>query len=357
MKLSDFDYDLPPGMIAQEPSSSRDKSKLLILDLKIDEIHHKKFNNIIDYFEPGDTLVLNNTRVINARLHGHKTTGGKIELLLLDSELGDSNIVECLIKGRVRPNVEITLDKPKGINQELKVRVLEQIDGGKYKVEFKTQGQFKINELLSKFGELPLPPYIKKDLQDPNRYQTVYSNQNGSIAAPTAGLHFTPELMQKLEEKGVIITYLTLHISYGTFTPVRTENVKSHTMDREYGILSEDSVNRINQARNSKNSKLTAVGTTSVRTLETAVQNSILADGSLEELHPWQGWTELFIYPGFEFKAGIDNLITNFHLPKSTLLMLVSAFAGRENILKAYKEAIENKYRFYSLGDAMMIIK
>jgi len=363
MKLSDFDYELPPGMIAQEPASSRDRSKLLILDLQNDTIQHVKFSNIIDYFDSGDTIVLNDTRVVNARLHGHKSTGGKVELLLLDPQLEDSRnsanpyIVECLIKGRVRPDVEFTLDYPKQFDHEIKVRVLEQIDGGKYKVEFKTQEPITINELLTKYGELPLPPYIKKSLQDSNRYQTVYSNQDGSIAAPTAGLHFTPELLQKLEDKGVIISFITLHISYGTFTPVRTDNIKNHRMDREYGILSEGTVKKINQARNSKGSKLTAVGTTTVRTLETAAHNCGSIGGSVLEIQPWQGWTELFIYPGFDFKAGIDVMITNFHLPKSTLLMLVSAFAGRENILKAYKEAIEKKYRFYSLGDAMMIIK
>ncbi|MFW9875561.1 MAG: tRNA preQ1(34) S-adenosylmethionine ribosyltransferase-isomerase QueA [Candidatus Thorarchaeota archaeon] len=363
MKLSDFYYDLPKNKIAQKPANYRDLSKLLLLDLKNDKIEHLKFKNIIDLFNPGDTIVLNDTRVINARLFGSKSTRGKLELLILDTHLLaekniDGNIVvECLIKGRVRPGLTININLGNNQNKSISATILKQIEGGRFKVEIKTETS--LHDLLSNHGHLPLPPYIKDELKIPERYQTVYSKVQGSVAAPTAGLHFTEKLLKRLKKKRINIAYLTLHISYGTFTPVRTENIIDHRMDREYAILDEENAKIINNARKSTNARLIAVGTTTVRTLETVAMT--LKDPNVKDkfqyLKPWEGWTDLFIYPGFKFKSGIDILITNFHLPKSTLLMLVSAFAGREKIFDAYSKAIKRNYRFYSLGDAMMIIK
>ena len=363
MKLSDFDYYLPKNMIAQTPTPERDKAKLLKLDIGGDSIEHLVFGQVTDLLKPGDVLVVNDSRVVNARLFGHKSTGGKVELLILEPHeldisphAGEKQVIaECLVKGKVRPGMEIRIDPGASNRPDLYAHVLEKAEGGKCRIEFESDGP--LVEVFSKYGYLPLPPYIKKDLKAPDRYQTVYSKNNGSVAAPTAGLHFTPELLRKLENKGVEIVYLTLHISYGTFTPVRTENIVDHRMDREYAILTRENAARINRARASRQGRLVAVGTTTVRTLETAARNSISTGGIVKEFEPWSGWTDLFIYPGFEFRAGIDILITNFHLPRSTLLMLVSAFAGKENILKAYQEAIDKKYRFYSLGDAMMIIR
>ena len=361
MRLSDFDYDLPKYRIAQKPVSKRDLSKLLLLDVKNDKIEHFKFKKIIDLLHPGDTIVLNNTRVINARLFARKHTGGKIELLVLDSHtLEQQNsegqiFAECLISGRVRPGIDIRIDIGNKQKKNLTGTIVEQIEGGRFKVEFKTKES--LQKLLSKHGHLPLPPYIKKDLKSPERYQTVYSKVQGSVAAPTAGLHFTTDLIKNLKNKGVSIAYLTLHISYGTFTPVRTESIIEHRMDKEYAILDQRNANLINQTRNSKEGRLIAVGTTTVRTLETIARKIKTSNEQSQDIPPWEGWTDLFIYPGFEFKAGIDILITNFHLPKSTLLILVSAFANRDKIFEAYAEAIKRDYRFYSLGDAMMIIK
>jgi len=382
MKLSDFDYYLPKNMIAQSPVAKRDCSKLLKLNLSSGEIQHQRFNQITDILRAGDVLVLNDSRVINARFFGHKPTGGKIELLVLDSNIinqpqdTDSIVVDCLVKGKVSPelNVDLNLEHKQTQIQNQKTAVsaklLKHVSGGRFKVKFNSEIPF--NELLPKYGSVPLPPYIKQELEDPERYQTIYSKNLGSIAAPTAGLHFTPELLKTLEDNGIQIAYITLHISYGTFTPVHTENITQHKMDREYAILTTRNSDIINQVYKSKMDKpkgtsgrLVAVGTTVVRTLETIALNSSInsslnslsANGTIKQLSPWEGWTQLFIYPGFKFKAGIDILITNFHLPKSTLLMLVTAFAGRSPIIKAYKEAIEKKYRFYSLGDSMMIIK
>ncbi len=365
MILSDFDYDLPKELIAQQPVSQRDQSRLLMLNLSKDTIDHLKFNQIINILNKGDTLVVNNTRVINARLFGHKTTGGKIELLILEPYLKNKNnnqtniITDCLIKGKVKPGMDVILNlHPKKdnlliSNRQIKVHVLENISGGRFRVEFDSEIPF--HELLSSYGQVPLPPYIKQELNDPERYQTIYSNNLGSIAAPTAGLHFTHELFNKIKNKGVKIVDITLHINYGTFTPVRTEDITLHQMEREYAILTKKSSEIINSTIES-NGRLVAVGTTTVRTLETIALRSSMNRKKMR-LEPWEGWTDLFIYPGFEFKSGINFLITNFHLPKSTLLMLVCAFATREKIFKAYREAIEKRYRFYSLGDAMMIIK
>jgi len=378
MRLSDFDYYLPKNMIAQSPIAKRDCSKLLKLNLPSGETQHLRFNQITDILRAGDVLVLNDSRVINARFFGHKPTGGKIELLVLDSNIInqpqdiDSIVVDCLVKGKVSPglNVDLSLEHKQNLKQNQKAMVsaqlLEHVSGGRFKVKINSEIPF--NELLPKYGSVPLPPYIKQELKDPERYQTIYSKNLGSIAAPTAGLHFTPELLKTLEDNGIQIAYITLHISYGTFTPVHTENITQHKMDREYAILTTRNSDIINQVYKSKMDKpkgtsgrLVAVGTTVVRTLETIALNSSInslsANGTIEQLSPWEGWTQLFIYPGFKFKAGIDILITNFHLPKSTLLMLVTAYAGHNPIIKAYKEAIEKNYRFYSLGDSMMIIK
>jgi S-adenosylmethionine:tRNA ribosyltransferase-isomerase len=330
------------------------------LDLVNNSIEHLRFDKIVELLNPGDTIVVNDTRVVNARLLGHKPTGGRIELLVLEPHTLEqvntesSVIAECLVKGKVRPPIELEIEPLAGENQNIKAKVLEQISGGKFKVEFNVQQP--MDHVFSKYGLQPLPPYIKQDLESPERYQTVYSSSKGSVAAPTAGLHFTPEILTKLEKNGVQIAKVTLHISYGTFIPVRTEDISRHKMDKEYAILTQDNAEKINCTINNEQTRLVAVGTTAVRTLETVAKFS-RGLNKTNKLSPWEGWTELFIYPGFEFRSGIDILITNFHLPKSTLLMLVSAYAGRENILKAYQTAINMKYRFYSLGDTMMIIK
>ncbi len=364
MKLSDFDYDLPKKLIAQTPKQKRDHSKLLLLNLANDLIEHRTFHQISEILTSDDILVVNDTRVINARLFGHKTTGGKIELLILEPQLSNHTnnqipeTADCLVKGKVREGTELEIalqSKPKQKGHHIvKARIIKNISGGRFKVEF--DSEIPMNEFLVKHGQLPLPPYIKKELNSPERYQTIYSTNLGSIAAPTAGLHFTSELLGNLKRKGIRIAYITLHINYGTFTPVRTEDITLHKMEREYAILTEKNAELINTAY-SAGGRLVAVGTTTMRTLETIALNNSSTNKTVNQLKPCHGWTELFIYPGFKFKAGVDILITNFHLPRSTLLMLVSAFAGREPIFRAYHEAIEKKYRFYSLGDAMMIIK
>jgi S-adenosylmethionine:tRNA ribosyltransferase-isomerase len=357
MKLSDFDYYLPQHMIAQEPATVRDKSKLLIYEPTREVIQHSEFHEISNFLKDGDTLVLNDTRVVNARLFGNKPTGGKIELLVLEpfSEETASkkgNVYECLVKGKIRSGMDVDLKLKTDQRSPVIARILEQIEGGRYKVEFDSSAN--ISELIETHGHVPLPPYIHKELQTPERYQTIYSRIDGSVAAPTAGLHFTPKLLERLKGVGINIAYITLHVSYGTFIPVRTEDVTQHKMDKEYAVLTSENAELINRAVASDTGRLVAVGTTTVRTLETIARQNT---GKKELIKPWSGWSELFIYPGFKFKSGIDILITNFHLPKSTLLMLVSAFAGRENILRTYQEAIEHNYRFYSFGDAMMIIK
>lgn len=342
MKLEEFDFYLPEELIAQTPLLKRDTSKLLTINRKENTYEHKVFSDIIDYFNPGDTLVLNNTRVMPARLYGQKTdTGAAIEVLLLKNK--EHNMWECLVKPAKRIKVGSIVSFGDGIMEAECVKVLD--DGFRY-FEFKYEGIFQ--ERLDELGTMPLPPYIKERLTDKERYQTVYSKEVGSSAAPTAGLHFTNELLDKIKQKGVNIVYLTLHVGLGTFRPVSVENIEDHDMHSEYYTLDEETANVINETKKN-GGRVFSVGTTSTRTLETIARDN---DG---EIVPASGWTNIFIYPGFEFKC-VDGLITNFHLPKSSLIMLVSAFYNREKVLELYKIAVENKYRFFSFGDAMIII-
>lgn len=340
MKTEDFYYDLPEELIAQYPIEDREESRLLLLDKETGNIEDRIFKDIIDYLHPGDCLVLNDTKVIPARLFGNREgKNERIEFLLLRRI--ENDIWETLVRPgkKVKPGNRIVFG-----NGILVAEVLSIEEDGTRKVEFKYKGIFE--EMLDKLGEMPLPPYIKEKLEDKERYQTVYSKHEGSAAAPTAGLHFTKELLNKIEEKGVNISYLTLHVGLGTFRPVKVENIEEHHMHSEYYEVSEEAAEMINRTKKD-GGRVIAVGTTSTRTLETI--------GSLEgKILPKKGWTDIFIYPGYDFKI-IDGLITNFHLPESTLLMLVSALAGRDNILMAYKHAIENRYRFFSFGDAMFI--
>jgi S-adenosylmethionine:tRNA ribosyltransferase-isomerase len=342
MKLEEFDFYLPEELIAQTPLLKRDTSKLLTINRKENTYEHKVFSDIIDYFNPGDTLVLNNTRVMPARLYGQKKdTGAAIEVLLLKNK--EHNMWECLVKPAKRIKVGSIVSFGDGIMEAECVKVLD--DGFRY-FEFKYEGIFQ--ERLDELGTMPLPPYIKERLTDKERYQTVYSKEIGSSAAPTAGLHFTNELLDKIKQKGVNIVYLTLHVGLGTFRPVSVENIEDHDMHSEYYTLDEETANVINETKKN-GGRVFSVGTTSTRTLETIARDN---DG---EIVPASGWTNIFIYPGFEFKC-VDGLITNFHLPKSSLIMLVSAFYNREKVLELYKIAVENKYRFFSFGDAMIII-
>ena len=339
MTTDDFDYDLPKELIAQTPLSKRDESKLLVLDKETGEVTHKKFYDIIDYLNPGDALVINDTKVIPARIIGEKEdTGAVIELLLL-KEIGDT--WECLAKPQKRLKVGTIISFGGGI---LKAKVSEIKDEGITIVKLIYEGI--LMEILEKLGTMPLPPYIHEKLSDQNRYQTVYAKDYGSAAAPTAGLHFTKELLKKIEEKGIKIVHVTLHVGLGTFRPVMVSDVTKHKMHTEHFIITKEAADTLNSVRAS-GGRIIAVGTTSVRTLETVMQNN-------EEFVPMVGDTSIFIYPGYKFKA-IDALITNFHLPKSTLVMLVSAFASRDKILNAYNIAIQNDYRFFSFGDAMFI--
>ena len=342
MKLEEFDFYLPDELIAQTPLLKRDTSKLLSIDRNNNTYEHRVFSDIIEYFNPGDTLVLNNTRVMPARLYGQKKdTGAAIEVLLLKNK--EHNMWECLVKPAKRIKVGSVVSFGDGIMEAECVKVLD--DGFRY-FEFKYEGIFQ--ERLDELGTMPLPPYIKERLTDKERYQTVYSKEVGSSAAPTAGLHFTNELLEQIKSKGVNIVYLTLHVGLGTFRPVSVENIEDHDMHSEYYTLDEKTANVINETK--KNGRrVFSVGTTSTRTLETIARDN---DG---EIVPASGWTNIFIYPGFEFKC-VDGLITNFHLPKSSLIMLVSAFYNREKVLELYKIAVENKYRFFSFGDAMIII-
>lgn len=342
MKLEEFDFYLPEELIAQTPLLKRDTSKLLTINRKENTYEHKVFSDIIDYFNPGDTLVLNNTRVMPARLYGQKKdTGAAIEVLLLKNK--EHNMWECLVKPAKRIKVGSIVSFGDSIMEAECVKVLD--DGFRY-FEFKYEGIFQ--ERLDELGTMPLPPYIKERLTDKERYQTVYSKEVGSSAAPTAGLHFTNELLDKIKQKGVNIVYLTLHVGLGTFRPVSVENIEDHDMHSEYYTLDEETANVINETKKN-GGRVFSVGTTSTRTLETIARDN---DG---EIVPASGWTNIFIYPGFEFKC-VDGLITNFHLPKSSLIMLVSAFYNREKVLELYKIAVENKYRFFSFGDAMIII-
>lgn len=340
MKTDDFDYFLPEELIAQTPLETRSDSRLMIL--KSDgEVTHKNFYNIVDYLNPGDALVINDTKVIPARLIGLKeVTNAVIELLLL-KDLGN-NIWECLAKPQKRLHVDTIISFGNGI---LKAKVVEILEDGITKVELLYDGI--LMEILDKLGAMPLPPYIHEKLENKDRYQTVYAKNYGSSAAPTAGLHFTEELLSELEEKGVNIVHITLHVGLGTFRPVSVEDVTKHQMHSEHYIMTEDAANKLNEVK-ANGKRIIAVGTTSTRTLETIMSNN-------EKFVPCSGDTSIFIYPGYKFKM-IDGLITNFHLPESTLIMLVSAFAGYDNVMAAYKHAVEDKYRFFSFGDAMLII-
>ena len=340
MSTDDFDYELPKELIAQTPLANRDEARLLILDKKTGEIEHQKFFNIIDYLNPGDALVINDTKVIPARIIGEKEdTGAVIELLLLKTINGDT--WECLAKPQKRLKVNTIISFGNGI---LKAKVCEIKEEGITIVNLIYDGI--LMEILDKLGTMPLPPYIHEKLENKDMYQTVYAKDYGSSAAPTAGLHFTDELLEKIQKKGIKIVPITLHVGLGTFRPVMVDDVKKHVMHEEHFIISKEAADTLNEVRKNKK-RIIAVGTTSVRTLETCLLNN-------DHFVPMIGDTKIFIYPGFKFKA-IDALITNFHLPKSTLVMLVSALAGRENILNAYKIAVENKYRFFSFGDAMFI--
>lgn len=340
MQLEDFDYELPEELIAQVPLKKRDSSRLLVLDKETGSIEHKHFPNILDYMEEGDTLVLNDTKVLPARLIGIKEeTNAVIEILLLKDIQADT--WECLTRPAKRVHVGTIISFGNG---ELKARCIEEKEDGIRNYELIYDGI--LLEILEKLGTMPLPPYIHEKLEDQSRYQTVYAKNIGSSAAPTAGLHFTKELLNKVKEKGVNIAYVTLHVGLGTFRPVQEDNILDHKMHTEYYQMSKETAELLTLTRKN-NKKIIAVGTTSVRTLETIMTK-------YGEFRECSGNTDIFIYPGYKFK-GIDYLITNFHLPKSTLVMLVSAFAGRENILNAYKEAVKEKYRFFSFGDSMLI--
>lgn len=341
MKLSEFTYELPEELIAQTPIEKRDTSRLLVLDKKTGQIEHKTFFDIVKYLSPNDCLVLNDTKVIPARIYGKKeATGGNMEFVLLKNKGNDVWEVLTRPGRKAIPGARFVFGD--GI---LKAQVMEVVEDGNRLVKFEYEGIFE--NILDKIGLMPLPPYIKEKLQDKNRYQTVYARENGSSAAPTAGLHFTNELLKQIEGMGVNIAKVTLHVGLGTFRPVKVENILEHKMHSEYFHIEQDACDKINQARKN-GGRIICVGTTSCRVLE-----SLDVDDN-NQIHPTKGNTDIFIYPGYTFKL-VDNLITNFHLPESTLLMLVSALAGRENILNAYNEAVSLKYRFFSFGDAMYI--
>ena len=339
MKVSEFNYDLPEELIAQVPIEKRDESRLMVLDRKMKTIEHKKFKDIIDYLEPGDCLVRNNTKVIPARIYGKKETGAHVEFLLLNNIEGD--IWETIVRPGNKLHIGTKVIFGDGI---LTADILDVMPGGTRKVEFHYEGIF--NEILDKIGLMPLPPYIHEELKDNDRYQTVYAKYEGSAAAPTAGLHFTPELLQKIQEKGVKIANVTLHVGIGTFRPVKEDEVEKHQMHTEHFYIKQEDVDMINETKKA-GGRVIAVGTTSCRVLETiADENGLVKETEAD--------TGIFIYPGYKFKC-LDGLITNFHLPQSTLLMLVSAFAGKDYIMNAYNEAVKEKYRFFSFGDAMFI--
>ena len=339
MKVSEFNYELPEELIAQTPLEKRDESRLMVLNAKKQTIEHKIFKDIINYLEPGDCLVRNNTKVIPARIYGKKETGAHVEFLLLNNIEGD--IWETIVRPGNKLHIGTKVIFGDGI---LKAEILDVMPGGTRKVKFIYKGIF--NEILDKIGLMPLPPYIHEELKDNERYQTVYAKYEGSAAAPTAGLHFTPELLEEIEKKGVKIANVTLHVGIGTFRPVKEETVEAHEMHTEHYYIKKEDVDKINETK--KNGKrVIAVGTTSCRVLETIANE----EGLVKET---EGDTSIFIYPGYNFKC-IDGLITNFHLPQSTLLMLVSAFVGKDYIMRAYNEAVKQKYRFFSFGDAMFL--
>ena len=334
MKTSDFDYHLPDNSIAQIPIEPRDSSRLLVLDRKTGEVTHRIFRDIGEYLNPGDLLVLNQTRVIPARLYAHKPTGGRVEILLLKRE--DLLTWECLVGGK-----GLSAGKRLSVENGPDADILSVLEGSRRLIKFSEP----VEPFFPKAGHIPLPPYIHTALSDPERYQTVYARESGSAAAPTAGLHFTPRLLEELRRKGVQIAYVTLHVGLDTFAPVNEENPEEHTIHTEWCELGRETADLINQSRN-RGGRIVAVGTTSVRTLESW-------KGGIP-IHPFNGPTDLFILPGYKFNL-VDGMVTNFHLPQSTLLMLVSAFAGRELILKTYETAIKEGYRFYSFGDAMLL--
>ncbi len=341
MELTDFDYDLPTELIAQDPLEKRDDSRLMVIHRDTDEIEDKIFSDVIDYLNPGDCLVVNDTKVIPARLLGVKEeTGANVEVLLLQNK--GNNVWETLVRPGKKMKVGARVDFGDGL---LKAEVMEVVSDGNRLVKFEYDGIWE--EILDKLGEMPLPPYIKHKLKDKNMYQTVYAEHEGSAAAPTAGLHFTNELLERIEKKGIKIARLTLHVGLGTFRPVKEKDIENHEMHSEYYIVPEEAAKTINETK-AHGGKIIAVGTTSVRTLETAGKE----DGTIE---PCSGWTQIYIYPGYKYKM-VDHLITNFHLPESTLIMLVSAFYDREKVLSAYKKAVDEKYRFFSFGDAMMLL-
>ena len=340
MKVSDFNYNLPKEIIAQVPIKNRDQSRLMVLDRKNKTIEHKIFKDIIDYLQPGDCLVRNNTKVIPARLYGVKEeTGANVEFLLLKRIDGD--IWEVMVKPgkKLMPGVRVEFG-----NGLLKAEVLEKLEGGNRKVNFEYNGIF--NEILNEIGLMPLPPYIHEKLKEKDRYQTVYAKYEGSAAAPTAGLHFTDELFEKLKEKGVEVANVTLHVGIGTFRPVKVENIEEHDMHSEHFYIKAEDAEKINKAKR-EGHRVIAVGTTSCRVLESVADDN----GYVKEV---EGDTNIFIYPGYKFKC-LDALITNFHLPESTLIMLVSALAGKDFIMQAYEEAVKEQYKFFSFGDAMFI--
>lgn len=340
MNVKDYDYDLPEELIAQVPLEDRSSSRLMVLDRQTGDVEHRHFTDILEYLHPGDCLVINNTKVIPARLFGVKEdTQAKIEVLLLKRK--ENDIWETLVKPgkKAKPGTKLVFGD--GL---LTAEVVDVVEEGNRLIQFHYDGIFE--EILDQLGQMPLPPYITHQLKDKNRYQTVYAKYDGSAAAPTAGLHFTKELLQKVKDMGVDIAEVTLHVGLGTFRPVKVENVLDHHMHSEFYMVSQEAADKINRAKESGH-RVIAVGTTSTRTLEAAADEN-------GRLHETSGWTEIFIYPGYQFKV-IDALITNFHLPQSTLVMLVSALAGREHVLHAYETAVKERYRFFSFGDAMLI--
>lgn len=337
MLVTDFDYELPQELIAQHPMEPRDHSRLLVVDKKTGEIEHKHFYDLVNYLKPGDVLVFNDTRVIPARLHGTKDTGAHVEVFLLTRR--DATDWEVL----VRPGKKLQVGAKINFSDELSCEVIEHTDFGGRVVRFKYDGIFE--EILDRLGETPLPPYITAPLEDKERYQTVYNRERGSAAAPTAGLHFTKELLQKIKDIGCEEIFVTLHVGLGTFRPVSEAKIEDHKMHKEFYTVSQEAADAVNKAK-AEGRRIIAVGTTAVRTLEAAG-----ADG---QLHAGSSWTNIFIYPGYKFRL-VDDLVTNFHLPQSTLLMLVSTLSTREIMLQTYKKAVEEKYRFFSFGDAMFI--
>lgn len=341
MKVEEFDFDLPEELIAQKPVEPRDESNLLVVNKEEDVLEDRVFKDIVDYFSAGDTLVRNNTKVIPARLFGEKKqTGGKVEVLLLNQKELDTWEVLVKANGKVKVDTTIVFG-----NAKLEAEVKDITDFGGRVVEFEYDGIFE--EILDELGNMPLPPYITRELDEPDKYQTVYAKKRGAAAAPTAGLHFTDRLLERLEEKGVNIVDITLHVGLGTFRPVKVDDIEEHDMHAEYYEVSSEAARVINKTKK-EGHKVFAVGTTTTRTLETVADE----DGRLQAE---KGWTDIFIYPGYEFKS-IDALITNFHLPESTLIMLVSAFAGQERTMEAYQHAVDEEYRFYSFGDGMLLL-